>query len=196
MDEFLSRTEPVASVSGIKDRGFSGTRSLPAAVPGEVQAEASALAEPQVTERSEAAANYARIQADIADVIARLDPAPIRNVSDAAAAATQALVDLMPQPVVVLPLPPTDPNMIAFVAQVAQSLASRAAMARAAQARVSAGVVDQVIQYQLVCRTSGSLQQPVRVERSRDTASAGLACLDFARHERREKGVRSHLRSP
>jgi hypothetical protein len=146
MDEFLSRTEPVASISGIKDRSFSGTRSLPAAAPSEAQIEASAPAEPQVTERSEAAANYARIQADIADVIARFDPPPTRNVSDKAAAATQALVDLMPQPVLVLPMPPADPHMIAFVAQVAQSMASQAAMARAAQARVSAGVVDQVIQ--------------------------------------------------
>jgi hypothetical protein len=146
MDEFLSRTEPVASISGINDRGFSGTRSLPAATPAEVQTGALAQAEPQVTERSEAAANYARIQADIADVIAKLDPPPTRGQSDAAAAATQALIDLMPQPIVVLPMPPADPHMIAFVAQIAQSMASQAAMARAAQARVSAGVVDQVIQ--------------------------------------------------
>jgi hypothetical protein len=39
-------------------------------------------------------------------------------------------------------MPPTDQKMIEFVAQVAQSLASQAAMARAAQASVSTAEVE------------------------------------------------------
>ncbi len=74
-----------------------------------------------------------RLQADIADVVARLEP-PHSTAADATDA-DQHLLALMPQPIVVLPMLPADQKMIEFVAQVAQSLASQAAMARAAQAR-------------------------------------------------------------
>jgi hypothetical protein len=94
----------------------------------------------QLTERSAAVASYARLQADIADVVARLEP-PHSTTADAADA-DQHLLALMPQPIVVLPMPPTDQKMIEFVAQVAQSLASQAAMARAAQASVSPAEVE------------------------------------------------------
>lgn len=95
--------------------------------------DAEAQADPQLSERSATTANYAKLQADIADVVAQFDP-PHDNAADLADKANRDLVALMPQPVVVLPLPPTDQSMIDFVAQVAQSVASQAAMARAAQA--------------------------------------------------------------
>lgn len=145
MEEFLPRTEPVASVVGVTDRGFAGAQDIPVANRGKAATEANAQQDPQLTERSAAAANYAKIQADIANVVAQLEPPPARGADAAAAAADQALVALMPAPVVMLPMPPTDQHMIEFVAQVAQSVASQAAMARAAQARVSPAVVDQVI---------------------------------------------------
>ena len=84
-------------------------------------------------ERSSAAADYARIHADIADVLADLKP-PAASSASAANDADRAIVALMPSPVVMLPLPPTDTQMVAFVAQVAQSMARQAAQARAAHA--------------------------------------------------------------
>jgi hypothetical protein len=141
MNDFLPRTEPVASVVSATERGLSGVRGVVAVTPAETHADANAQQDAQLTERSAAVATYARLQADIADVVARIDP-PRPNGADLAVDADHALMALMPQPVVVLPLPPTDQDMIEFVAQVAQSLASQAAMARAAQARVAPTLVD------------------------------------------------------
>lgn len=139
MTEFSPRTEPVASVVSATERGFSGVRG-PAVTPVATHADANAQQDAQLTDRSAAVASYARLQADIADVVARLEPP--RTTSADAGKAEQQLLSLMPQPVVVLPMPPTDQKMIEFVAQVAQSLASQAAMARAAQASISPATVE------------------------------------------------------
>ncbi len=96
---------------GVHERGLAGVRSIAAAAPAGSQADSNAQRDAQLQERSEAVASYARLQADIADVVARLDP-PRPNGGELAAQADQALVALMPQPVVVLPLPPTDKDMI------------------------------------------------------------------------------------
>lgn len=140
MTEFLPRTEPVASVGSATDRGFPGLRGVNAVTPVTNHADADAQQDAQLTERSAAVASYARLQADIADVVARLEP-PHSTPTDAGDA-EQHLLALMPQPIVVLPMPPADQKMIEFVAQVAQSLASQAAMARAAQASVSPAEVE------------------------------------------------------
>ena len=121
------------------ERSFSGVRGH-AVTPAAIHADASAQQDAQLTERSAAVASYARLQADIADVVARLEPPRATSVDTGEA--EQQLLALMPQPVVVLPMPPTDQKMIEFVAQVAQSLASQAAMARAAQAGVSPATVE------------------------------------------------------
>jgi len=144
MTEFSPRTEPVASVSAT-DRALSGLRSPAAPVPGVNAADAEAQADPQLSAKSATTANYAKLQADIADVVAQFDP-PHDNPAQLTDQADKALMALMPQPVVVLPLPPTDQHMIDFVAQVAQSVASQAAMARAAQeANVSPALTDAAV---------------------------------------------------
>ncbi|MBO9576006.1 MAG: hypothetical protein J7494_09740 [Sphingobium sp.] len=141
MNEFLPRTEPVASVVSAGERGLAGVRGVVAAAQAGSHADANAQQDAQLTERSAAMANYAKVQADIADVVARFDPPPA-NPAQAAQEADASIMALMPQPVVMLPLPPTDQDMIDFVAQVAQSVAGQAAMARAAHARVSPALVD------------------------------------------------------
>lgn len=138
MTQFLPRTEPVASVGSATDRGLPGVRGISA---GPVShADTDAPQDTQLTQRSTAIASYAKLQANIANVVARLEP-PHSTAVDAHEA-DQNLLALMPQPVVVLPMPPTDQKMIEFVAQVAQSLASQAAMARAAQASVTPAQVE------------------------------------------------------
>jgi hypothetical protein len=115
-------------------------RGVGAIAPVTSHADADAQQDAQLTDRSAAVASYARLQADIADVVARLEP-PHSTPADTGNA-EQHLLALMPQPIVVLPMPPTDQKMIEFVAQVAQSLASQAAMARAAQATVLPAQVE------------------------------------------------------
>ncbi len=143
MNEFLPRTEPVASAGSASERGAPAVRGVTAITPAAPLPDAGTQAQQdaQLTGRSAAAASYAKLQADIADVVARLDP-PRPNGAHLAQAADRALMALMPQPVIILPMPPADQDMIDFVAQVAQSVASQAALARAAQARVSPALVE------------------------------------------------------
>ena len=138
MTQFLPRTEPVVSVGSATDRGVTGVRGIVAAPVAHADTDASQ--DTQLTKRSTAIASYAKLQANIADVVARLEP-PHSTAADAHKA-DQNLLALMPQPVVVLPMPPTDQKMIEFVAQVAQSVASQAAIARAAQASVTPAQVE------------------------------------------------------
>ena len=143
MNEFSPRTEPVASVVSAGERGLAAVRAN-AKQPASANADAGAQQDAQLTERSAATASYAKLQADIANVVARFDP-PRSNSTELVKQADEALMALMPQPVAVLPLPPTDQDMLDFVAGVAHSVASQAAMARAAHARVSPALVDAAV---------------------------------------------------
>jgi len=111
----------------------------------QAQAQADVQVDPQAAERSAISATYARLRADIADVLADFQPRR-RPAGEQVAHADSALMGLMPQPVIVLPLPPTDPQMLAFVAQVAQSVAQKAVQARAAQANAPHVRVEAVLQ--------------------------------------------------
>lgn len=111
-------------------------RALSSSETARSRTEAGTAFRPSVIDRSTAAADYARIQADIADVIAGIEPASPR-ASDSVEDADRALIALMPSPTIVLPMPPTDSKIVAFVAQVAQSVARQAAQARAAQANAT-----------------------------------------------------------
>ena len=144
MNEFLPRSEPVASVVGAKRRTVANVRDIAAPVQTGTQTDAHAHSDAQLTSKSAAAASYAKLQADIADVVARLDP-PRPNGAELARQADQSIVAMLPQPVVVLPLPPTNQRMMDFVAQVAQAVASQAAMARAAHARISGASVEAAV---------------------------------------------------
>lgn len=132
-------------MASAKERSLSIVRGAVAASPGTGSSDADAQQDPQLTERASVSASYAKLQAQIANVVARLDPPRQTGGQSLAASADQALMSLMPQPVILLPMPPTDQHMIDFIAQVAQSLAQQAAMARAAQAHVSPAVVDTLL---------------------------------------------------
>lgn len=136
MNEFLPRTESVPAVSRVTDRRLVVHAASGASAP-QAQARDDVQIDPQAAERSAISATYARLRADIANVLADLQPRR-RPVEDEIVQADEALMGLMPQPVIILPMPPTDPQMLAFVAQVAQSVAQQSAHARAAQASAPA----------------------------------------------------------
>lgn len=144
MNEFVPRTEPVVSAVSATERSKAG---FPGVKPGTgaSQAEAGAHEDPQLTERSAVAASYAKLQANIADILARIGPLQAGGSAQAVDNANQSLMSLMPQPVVMLPMPPTNQHMVDFVAQVAQSMAQQAALARAAQAHAAPATVDALI---------------------------------------------------
>lgn len=140
MNEFLPRTGPVASLASATERG-PAVRVIPVVEATRSSTEAEAAYKPSVTQRSTGAADYARIQASIADILSRIKTAPASS-SETVISAEKAIVALMPSPVIVLPLPPADPQIVAFVAQVAQSMAERSAQARVAQASATPIMVE------------------------------------------------------
>jgi hypothetical protein len=140
MNEFLPRTEPIASVASVQTRVVGQQ----AAASGIKAGEHSAV-QPAQTERPAATANYARIQADIARALQAVqNRQPVASAGDLGQAET-AMMDLMPQPIVMLPMPPADAQMVEFVAQIAQSLAQQAVRTHAAQARISASTVNALV---------------------------------------------------
>lgn len=144
MNEFLSRTATVPPVVRAADRPLV-VNAASGASTAQAQTDADVQIDPQAAERSAISATYAQLRADIATVLADLQPR--RRPSDAPVAdANSALTALMPQPVIVLPMPPTDPQMVAFVAQVARSVAQQAALAHAAQANAPHILADAAIQ--------------------------------------------------
>lgn len=145
MNDFVPRTDPVASVSGAKERAVAAVRDVTVVRPVPPSAETGSRKDSQLTDRSAAAASYARLSKDIADTLETLRNQTRENGNKSVANAEESLLALMPAPVVMLPMPPTDQKMVEFVAQVAQSVMQQAAMARAAQARVSPAAVDALI---------------------------------------------------
>lgn len=90
------------------------------------------------------AAEYARVHARIADILADL-----RSGQDSSTAAQDTslgeITGLMPQPVIVVPLPPATRDMVERAVLLAREIASQAAASRAAQAHVKPGTVDQIL---------------------------------------------------
>jgi hypothetical protein len=151
MNEYLSRRDIVPV-----DR-----LSRPAAVLSNAQASTRFGAEAQVTpqggsvvatsgadlaEGSEAqlasAAEYARVHARIADILANLRAgAPKASTADSEA----EIVSLLPEPVIIVPLPPASREMVEYAEMLAREMASRAVVARSAQAHIQSGTADQVL---------------------------------------------------
>lgn len=143
MNEFLPRAGAVTPVISATERSTSPVRAVPAtkSIRGDGGSASEWNSPAYERERSAAAASYAKIQAEIADVLADLKPSSV-GAETATNRADRAIMALMPNPVVMLPLPPTDEQMVAFVAQVAQTMARQAAQAHAAQASVTPIMVE------------------------------------------------------
>lgn len=142
MNEFLPRAGAVTPVTSATERSPIAVRAVSDARAMQNESGGDApVAHLRDHERSAAAADYARIHAEIADVLAHIQPFA-RNSESSARTADQAILSLMPNPVVMLPMPPTDEQMVAFVAQVAQAVARQAAQAQAAQGSVTPIMVE------------------------------------------------------
>jgi hypothetical protein len=158
MNEFLPRIEPAASVGSATERKISGVRAVTPVSQATSRTDAATgslsprpVAGQGVTpvipadDAARAAADYARVQARVATVVADLAAQARPPRADAVEKADNALMALMPQPVVVLPLPPANQDVREFVAQVTQSIARQAAQARAAQSNLSPATVDAAV---------------------------------------------------
>lgn len=95
-------------------------------------------------EQLASAAEYARVHARIADIMANLRTSAGAD-TQSTSSAEQALVSLLPAPIVIVPLPPASKDMVEHAAAVAKQVAEQAALSRSAQARVKPGTVDQIL---------------------------------------------------
>lgn len=137
MTEVPQQNQPVASaverVSLV--RAVAGARQI--AAQGDTQTQAVPVSDGS----ARTFADYARVNRDIANVVDSLAPPASTGVDEA----ESAVLSLLPQPSVVLPLPPASQDTIAFVAQVVQSIQRQAALTRAAMSGVAPVVVDAAV---------------------------------------------------
>lgn len=160
MNEFLPRSEPVSAAANAIDRGgVPGVRGVTTATAaGSATVEDARIQDRKVTDlatatwrsrensdQGAAVADMARVQARIANVIANLQsdtsPGAVTDAQD-------HIMALLPQPVVVLPMPPASPETIRFAEMIASKMIEQAAQARLAQASARPAVVDQLVNAQ------------------------------------------------
>lgn len=89
------------------------------------------------------AAEYARVHARIASIMAGIRSAAPAAVSSYGA--EEAVSSLLPARVVIVPLPPASKDMVERAEEVARDIAERSAQSVAAQAHVKPGTVDQMM---------------------------------------------------
>ncbi|WP_022683754.1 hypothetical protein [Sphingobium bisphenolivorans] len=148
MNDYLSRRE-IAQV----DRGTSRAAPVAAVQPASASASASTrqngrsptdpAADGGASDSGIASnAEYAKVHARIADIMADLRSGASATSVDAAAEEIQSMI---PAPTVVVPLPPASKEAVESAIRIARRLAEQAGHAHAAQANLRPGAVDQVL---------------------------------------------------
>lgn len=87
-------------------------------------------------------AEYAKVHARIADILADLRSQGSSTTVDGAAEEIQSM---LPAPQVLVPLPPASKEAVESSIRIARRIAEQAAYAHAAQANVRRGTVDQIV---------------------------------------------------
>lgn len=90
------------------------------------------------------AAEYARIHARIANIIANLRAGSGGGTISAADGDAQVGA-LLPEPVIIIPLPPASRDMVERAERLARDMAAQAALTRSAQSHLKPGTVDQIL---------------------------------------------------
>lgn len=128
----LRAPTPLGAVQPV-DKGLGDTRRDMPRVP------AAPAAAAVVDDDALSAADYARVRADIADILADLRA---QRTPSGLAEAQRAMDALTPQPLLLVPLPPASKEAVEFAAGLARKIAQQASHAFAAQAHLSRGAVD------------------------------------------------------
>ncbi|MDI1297198.1 MAG: hypothetical protein PSY12_15195 [bacterium] len=152
MNEYLSRSEispvdrvaaravtPVAAVPSATARASTSRQDSANSASGQValSIEASAL-----DEETAGAAEYAKVHARIADILADMRSGTAAMSIDGAEASIQSM---LPAPIILVPLPPASREAVEHAVQLAKRIAQQAFFAHAAQAHLKRGTVDQIL---------------------------------------------------
>jgi hypothetical protein len=147
MNEFVPRIE-----STPPDRAAARPVSVVAPVQVANSSGLSANADPDPGARQEkarqdnmaSASDYAKVQSRVSAILAGLSSAADSTLQARGAAEAQ-IVALIPQPTVIVPMPPASRDVIERALEVARSMAQQATLTRAAQANVNSGTVQQLL---------------------------------------------------
>lgn len=88
------------------------------------------------------AAEYAKVHARVADILAELRSASVAPTVEGAEAEIQTL---LPAPMILIPLPPASKEVVEAAVTLGKRIAEQASYAHAAQAHLRRGTVDQVL---------------------------------------------------
>ncbi|QUT05812.1 hypothetical protein KFK14_23235 [Sphingobium phenoxybenzoativorans] len=156
MNEYQSRSE-IAPVDRVT-RKVAAVPSVPAATPVNADTQAAVSQAPAAPtpadnavnlaagseEQLASAAEYARVHASIADILAGLRAGQSSN-TQTNDEAESAITALLPQPVIIVPLPPASKEMVERAVMLAKAMADQAQVTRSAQAHLKPGTVDQIL---------------------------------------------------
>jgi hypothetical protein len=87
------------------------------------------------------AAEYAKVHAKVADILADLRAASAPTIEDAEA----EIQSLLPAPIILVPLPPASKEAVESAVTLGKRIAQQASYAHAAQAHLRRGTVDQLL---------------------------------------------------
>ena len=125
---------PVAAVQPVKTRDAVDDRQAAPIHP--------LVADAAIDEQTAGIAEYAKVHARIADILADMRSSASTISVDGAALAIQSM---LPAPIILVPLPPASKEAVEHAAALAKRIAQQAPYARAAQAHVQRGTVDQIL---------------------------------------------------
>ena len=147
MNEYLSRSE-LSQVDRVNPRASSAVPAVqPVAAQQGVDPHAGrpdqGKAGPDLSEDDLAsAAEYAKVHARVADILAKLRSASTAPAIEGAEAEIQSL---LPAPIILVPLPPASREAVESAVTLGKRIVEQASYAHAAQAHLKRGTVDQVL---------------------------------------------------
>jgi hypothetical protein len=147
MNEFVPRIEstpadrtpvrPVAAVAPVQVANSSGLSA-------NADPDAQARQEQARQDHMASASDYAKVQSRVSAILADLSSSGAPAVQAKGNAEAQ-IVALIPQPTVIVPMPPASRDVIERALEVARSMAEQATLTRAAQGNINSGTVQQIL---------------------------------------------------
>ncbi len=155
MNEFIARSEPVSSDRAI-NRPVSPVQAVQPATARAPTSERDSAGDPNgapapsmaaglADDDLASAAQYASVHLRIANILADLRAGGGQMGIDDAA---ESIQQMMPAPIVLVPLPPASREAVEHAARLAKRMADNAMLAHSAQAHVRRGTVDQLLSSQ------------------------------------------------
>lgn len=146
MNDFVSRIEAVSAERAMAARVPGAVAPVQASAPVAQTAtqgdmNSSGRQEQSRQEAMASAADYAKVRTEIAEILADLSA----SKDSAMAARVEAegrLADLLPPPVVLLPMPPASRDRLEMAVQIANAMVRQAELTRAAQAHIAPGQAE------------------------------------------------------